>query len=335
MGLAATDDRSRRTMGIALLSFTTIVWGLVPLVLKQVDMPTLAFASYRLWVGVVLYAGIFLATGRRLRWPALRATALGGVFFAGDIALTFTAFRLTSVANATIIGALAPVFITLGAVRWFGERLDRRDAIVIASSFVGVALVAVGSQGSPTWSPVGDAAAALSVLTWTAYWLFSKRARETVDAIDYMASVMLVSAVVVTAMSLVTRTSLQPPDASDWTWIVLIALVPGLMGHLSVAWSHRFVEAWLGSLMLQSQPVIGSIAAWVVLGERITPLTAIGGSLVVVATASIVVRAARRDPAVVEPETLPPRRGTPRGRWRPSPRPRRSAVVQRSSRSRR
>jgi drug/metabolite transporter (DMT)-like permease len=305
-GATATDEASRRTLGIALLSFTTVVWGLVPLVLKQVEMPTLAFASYRLWIGVALYAVIFLATGRRPSWAALKACALGGVFFAGDIALTFTAFRLTSVANATIIGALAPVFITLGAVRWFGERLDRRDAFVIASSFVGVALVAIGSAGSPSWSPVGDAAAALSVLTWTAYWLFSKRARATVDAVDYMANVMLVSAIVVTLTSFVTGTSLRPPDASDWSWIVLIAIVPGLMGHLSVAWSHRYVEAWLGSLLLQSQPVIGSVTAWVLLDERITLLTAVGGAIVVSATAFIVVRAARRDSVYPEPETLPP-----------------------------
>jgi drug/metabolite transporter (DMT)-like permease len=305
-GATATDEASRRTLGIALLSFTTVVWGLVPLVLKQVEMPTLAFASYRLWIGVALYAVIFLATGRRPSWAALKACALGGVFFAGDIALTFTAFRLTSVANATIIGALAPVFITLGAVRWFGERLDRRDAFVIASSFVGVALVAIGSAGSPNWSPVGDAAAALSVLTWTAYWLFSKRARATVDAVDYMANVMLVSAIVVTLTSFVTGTSLRPPDSSDWSWIVLIAIVPGLMGHLSVAWSHRYVEAWLGSLLLQSQPVIGSVAAWVLLDERITLLTAVGGAIVVSATAFIVARAARRDPVYPEPETLPP-----------------------------
>jgi drug/metabolite transporter (DMT)-like permease len=282
-----------------------IAWGLVPLVLKQVEMPTLAFASYRLWVGVALYAVFFLVTRRRPTWAMLRATAIGGVFFAGDIVLTFTAFRLTSVANATIIGALSPVFITLGAVRWFGERLGRGDALVIGASFLGVAFVAIGSQGSPTWSPAGDAAAALSVLTWSAYWLFSKRARATLDAVDYMAGVMLVSAVVVTALSLVTRTSMRPPVASDWAWIVLIAVVPGLMGHLAVAWSHRFVEAWLGSLLLQSVPVVGSIAAWALLDERITPLTAFGGAIVVVATAFIVMHAARSG-ADPQPETLPP-----------------------------
>jgi drug/metabolite transporter (DMT)-like permease len=304
--LTVADRRSRRTLGIVLLGFTTVAWGLVPLILKQVEMPTLAFATYRLWVGVVLYAAIFAVMRRRPAKGTVRLTAAGGVLFAGDIVLTFTAFRLTSVANATIIGALAPVVITLGAVRWFGESLGRREVVVIGSSFLGIALVAIGSQGSPTWSPVGDAAAALSVVTWSGYWLFSKRARAALGAVDYMAGVMLVSAVVVTVLTVVTGTSLRPPDASDLAWVVLVALVPGLMGHLAVAWSHRSVEAWLGSLMLQSVPVIGSIAAWVLLDERISPLTALGGAVVLGATGFIVMRATMRVSADPEPETIPP-----------------------------
>jgi drug/metabolite transporter (DMT)-like permease len=117
---------------------------------------------------------------------------------------------------------------------------------------------------------------------------------------------MLVSAVVVTVLAVATGTSLRPPDASDLAWVVLVALVPGLMGHLAVAWSHRSVEAWLGSLMLQSVPVIGSIAAWVLLDERISPLTAVGGAVVLGATGFIVMRATMRVPADPEPETIPP-----------------------------
>jgi hypothetical protein len=44
----------------------------------------------------------------------------------------------------------------------------------------------------------------------------------------------------------------------------------------------------------------------VLLDERITAVTAIGGAVVVVATTFIVVRAARRDRIYPEPETLPP-----------------------------
>ena len=291
----------RRSLGILAVSATTIAWGLVPLILKETRMPTMAFASYRLWFGVLVYALALLATGRRLRWPTIRSCALGGVFFAADISLSFSAFKLTTVANATIIGALAPIFIALGAARWFGERFERRDAGFVLASFLGVALVAAGSSGSASWSPLGDLFAALGVLTWTSYWLFSKRARLTTPTLEYMATVMLVAAVCVTSVTAAAGVSLSPPRGMDWVWVWLLVLIPGATGHMLVAWSHRHVEAWIASLVTQGQPVVGSLAAWIVLGESLTLLTIIGGLVVLAATAVIAVREGRRQPDAAEP----------------------------------
>ncbi|MEX0990595.1 MAG: DMT family transporter [Actinomycetota bacterium] len=304
-----------RELGIAAVSFTTIVWGLVPLVLKEVRMPTLGFAMYRLWLGVAIYGAVLLLDGRRLRWNVIRACALGGVFFGLDVSLTFNAFQITSVANATIIGALAPVFIALGAVRLFGERLERRDYLFMLLSFAGVALVAVGSAGSGDRSVFGDTLAFASTISWTAYWLFSKRARRDVTALEYMATVMLVAAVVVTVLNVVSTVAgvpeagLRPPVGGDWIWIVLVAVLPGATGHWLVAWSHRHVEAWLASLITQCTPVVGSVAAWVLIGEALPPLVIAGGLIVLTATAAIVVKEARaveRDPAVNDLEPLSP-----------------------------
>jgi DME family drug/metabolite transporter len=292
MSAEARTEASRRSAGIVALSFTTVAWGLVPLILKQTDMPALSFAAYRLWMGVLVYIFVFAVTGRRLRWTTLRACAPGGVLFAIDVACSFLAFQLTSVANATIIGALAPVCIALGAARWFGERVGPRDLFFIAASFVGVAIVAIGSAGSPTAGAWGNAFAGISVVSWTAYWLFSKRVRSGVGAAEYMASVMVVSAILMTAFALVFGQGLAPPEPADWGWIWLVTLVPGMLGHLMVAWSHRHVEAWLGSLITQSQPIVGSIAAWAILGERLTSAVIVGGLMVLGSTAIVLVRRA-------------------------------------------
>jgi hypothetical protein len=88
-----------------------------------------------------------------------------------------------------------------------------------------------------------------------------------------MASVMLVAAVLMTAMEVVSRQGLTPPHGADWGWIWLVTLLPGATGHVLLAWSHRHVEAWLGSLITQCQPVVGSVAAWVLLGESLTLVT--------------------------------------------------------------
>ena len=49
----------------------------------------------------------------------------------------------------------------------------------------------------------------ISVLSWTAYWLFSKRARVSVGALEYMASVMTVAAILMTALALVSGAGLD------------------------------------------------------------------------------------------------------------------------------
>jgi drug/metabolite transporter (DMT)-like permease len=253
-------------------------------------MPTMAFASYRLWFGVVIYGIALVAAGRRLSWSTIRLSALGGLVFAADVSLSFNAFRLTTVANATIIGALAPVFIALGASRWFAERFGRRDLLFMVASLVGVVMVALGSRGSPAHSLAGDLCAAASTISWTAYWLYSKKVRRSVATLDYLATVMLVAAICVTAATAISGISLAPPHGMDWAWALLLAAIPGAVGHLGVAWSHGNVEAWLGSLITQGQPVVGSAAAWIILGESLTLLTIAGGVIVLISTAVIAVR---------------------------------------------
>jgi len=87
---------------------------------------------------------------------------------------------------------------------------------------------------------------------------------------------------------------------------VLVALLPGAVGHMLVAWSHRHVESWLSALITQCVPVVAALTAWVVVDEALTPVVAVGGAVVLCATGLIVAgsrAAARRDEAegAVEP----------------------------------
>lgn len=306
----ARAEEARRTAGISAVALTTLVWGMAPLVLKQVDMPVLSFAAYRLWAGVLIFAVVFAVTGRRLTWGTLRTCAIGGVIFTADVACSFLAFKLTSAADATIIGALAPVFIMIGAARWFGEHVGRRDLVFVGISLAGVALVTIGSAGTPAFNAWGDLFAFASVFTWTAYWLVSKRARASVGAFEYIASVVLVAAILMTMLALVSGEGLTPPsEAMDWVWIWGVALGAGTIGHVLLAWSHRHVEAWLGSLITQCMPVVSSVAAWVLLDEALTPLTVVGGLIVLAATAAILMRTRMRaidDTFDVAPESPAP-----------------------------
>lgn len=294
-----TEPARRRTAAIVAVSVTTVLWGSVWVLVKSTSLSGLTFAMYRLWLGVLVHLVALLVMRRRLTWSTFKACAPGGALFALDISLTFTAVKLTTVANAAIIGALSPIFILLVAGRMFGERVRRTQLVLVAFSFTGVVMVTVGSSGSPAWSPLGDLLALFSTVSWTSYWLFSKRARATASALEYMTSVMLTAALVVTPVALAAG-GVPPsmPDTHDWTILVVVTLLPGAAGHLLVAWSHRHLEAWLSALITQCSPVISAVVAWWALDEALTPLVMLGGLVVVGATGLVIVDTSRRERAL-------------------------------------
>ncbi|HEX6131614.1 MAG TPA: DMT family transporter [Actinomycetota bacterium] len=289
----APPDRPRSGAAVAAVLVATLAWSTAPILVRSSELTGLRFAMYRLWAGVAIYAVVLVAVRRRPSWAAFRRSFPGGLIFGVDISLAFAAFKLTSVADATIIGALSPVAIALVSARLLGERVGPRERLLAAASFGGVALVAVGSSGSPSWSLVGDLAAVGSIGSWTAYWFYSRRARATVPAIEYMASVMVTAALVVTPVALAFGGGPLAPTASGWIDVVLVAAVPGFVGHTLVAWSHSHVESWRAALITQCHPIFATLLAWPFLGERVTPLVALGVVVVLAATGLVIVLADR------------------------------------------
>ncbi len=283
-----------RRLGIAAVTIATVVWATGTIIVKDSSLSGLHFAMFRLWAGVVISLGALAVTRRRLSWKTFRACALGGVFFAGDIALHFTAVKLTSIADVALIGALAPVVIAVGSAKLLGERIPPRDAALVAASFLGVVVVAVGSAGTPTWSLAGDVLAFLGIGTWVAYWFFSRRARHDVPSIEYFTCVMIAGAVVMTPTALILDGVPSMPTSSEWLSVWAVAIFPGFVGHTLVIWSHPRVASWRSALITQCTPIVSVILAWVVLGETITVAVAIGGGVVIVTTGAVIAEQARR-----------------------------------------
>src|SRR5438105_9838857 len=202
-------------LGILALVGPLTAFSLMNLIVKVTHLPPPAFAFYRLWLGVLVMFAALMVTGRRSSWADLRRSAPSGVLFGANIALCFTALRLTNIADVLIVAALQPTLTLIVAGRLFGERVETRDWALTSVSLIGVVLVILGSSGSPAWSLRGDLFAVGALFAWTTYWLLSKRVRVDLPAFEYMASVTLVAAVVISPLALLSGQSLhlRPHDA--------------------------------------------------------------------------------------------------------------------------
>jgi drug/metabolite transporter (DMT)-like permease len=288
-------------IGILAVLGADVCWGLGNIFVKLADTPAVSFAFYRLWGGFLVYATVCLATRRPITRKALVASAPGGLAFGAYMATLYTALRATSVADVTIIGALQPALVLLVAGPLFGERVTGRDVALVVAAMAGVVMVVLGSAGTPAWSLRGDLLAVVSLLAFTVFWLVTKyaRSRAGVDALAYVTIASLIGSLVVTPLAVTADGGLAVPHGSDWLWLGLTVLLPGTIAHFLAAWGTRFVAVWRSSLVQLGVPVVSVAAAWIALGERLTPLAIIGAVAVIAALAAVIV-ATRRDAAGIE-----------------------------------
>jgi len=284
-------------MGLGASVLAAVGWGFGAIFAKLTSAPGLVLTFYRLWLGAALLCVVVYASGRRMSFATLRGTWLGGVLLGADMAMFFSAVKLTSVVDATVISAVQPALVLIAARPLLGERMSRRDVSWMAVAIAGVAATVVGPGITSHHQLVGDLLAVGALLAWSAYWLVAKQARTSLNALEYTAGVTVVAALMVTMIVLASRQSLTRVEAGDWLWISLLAVVPG-SAHLIMNWAHRYVDASVSSVIGSSNPIVAAVAAMVILGQSLTVVQVVGG---LVGIAAIVVVATRHRQAVESP----------------------------------
>lgn len=211
------------------------------------------------------------------RWHLLQAM-LGMV---GYTLLLYAALDTSSSVNAAVISAMSPATITIAAVILLGERVTRIGVVGIALSIVGVLLVVLAGQGDAAAGfsvSIGDLLLVLSVLSWTAYVIVSRRLRT--PPITATTVQVALSVVVLVPVLLVTGAPAQPTDAG-WFGLAWIIVFPSALAYL--LWN--IAAATLGpartGVFLNLLPVFTTIIA-IALGDVVTIWQIAGGLIVLV-----------------------------------------------------
>ena len=97
--LRLADEQAAKRLGVVAVWVAMFAWAWGYVLVKWSTLDGLHFAMFRLWAGTAVSCVALLVTGRRLTWAVFRTCVLGGVFFAADIGLGFTAIKHTTIAD--------------------------------------------------------------------------------------------------------------------------------------------------------------------------------------------------------------------------------------------
>ena len=99
-------------------------------------------------------------------------------------------------------------------------------------------------------------------------------------------------------------------QGTDWLLLLGLILLPGMVGHGLMMWSHHYVDVTVTSMMTLANPVVSIVGAWILYDQDLAPAQMAGGAVVLVALGAILrrqrvrARARRRS----RPHRRPPRR---------------------------
>ncbi|MEM7275274.1 MAG: DMT family transporter [Actinomycetota bacterium] len=297
---ASSPDRPQ-PLGVAGAFGAAVAWGASGVIAKSIDMDGLAVVAYRFWLSAIVLFVFMAFSGRLPSRTAVVAALPGGLALAADVALFFSAVKLTTVANATVLTAMQPLLMMYLGSRLLGERVGRSQVLWSVVALSGIGLLVYGSAGQAEWDPLGDLLAIGALVAWTGYLFFSKSSQGRVTPLQYTGITALLSAIGATVLAPVFGQDLGWPTARSWLLLGVMAFGSGLCAHLLMNWALTRIPVWLGSATTLLIPASASAMAWIWLDEPLGPGQLFGIALTMLALGAITI--GRSQPGTVPAET--------------------------------
>lgn len=273
---------------IALLCGGTAI-GFAGIMMRLSDVSPIASAFWRMALAAPLLWMWAASTYKRDQakdkhtdfTPAL---ILAGIYFAGDMALWHLSLHYTTVSNATFLSNLAPVFIALWM--WQVRRIQLARifvaglclAVAGGALLVGPNVWSVGS-GSGGTRMLGDGFGVMSAVFYAAYQLVIKDARDRYSTARLMAWSSSLTALALLPFALLSAGNFWPAHAAGWLPLLGLALIAQIGGQTVIAYASAHLPASLSSVGLLVQPLVATLAAWLLFAEVVGPLQIAGGAL--------------------------------------------------------
>jgi len=218
---------------------------------------------------------------------------LVGVGYAAAGLLFVFANKLTTAANTVFLQATNPLFVVVLAPWLLGEPVTRGDLRFMGVLALGLALLFVGGgqrQFATAPEPLlGNVLAAGSAVAWaftvTGYRWLARQRSEHGAGHGPIAAAAACGNLIVFLACLPAALPLAAGRPSDWVIVIYLGVFQLGLAYVFLSRAITRVPALEASLFLLVEPVLSPVWAWLAHGETPGPLAAIGGVVILAATA--------------------------------------------------
>ena len=164
-----------------------------------------------------------------------------GVFFGLNLAVFFAGATHNSVANAALIGSLAPFLIVPAGAWLFREYIDPRALVFAVVAFGGVALVLLSAPPNGDASLEGNVFGVIAMLLLVAYVVSTKHFRQDMDVTTFMATICPIAAVAVLPLA-IAHGDVFGMSGTGWTYMLILTFTSGVAAQGLVVFAQKTIQ---------------------------------------------------------------------------------------------
>ena len=283
------ETRSAPLVGVMWMVVTGLCFVAVTAIVKHVGqgLPAIEAAFLRYAIGLVFILPLIRPMlAAPLRGPAGRLLVVRGLFQTAGSALWFFAMTRIPIAEVTAMNYLAPVYVTLGAALFLGERLAARRLIAIAAALLGALLILRPGVREVS---AGHIAMLVSAPAFAASYLIAKRLTGLLTPSVIVGWLSVATAIGLAPLALAVW---EPPTPVELAWLALTAAF-ATVAHYTMMLAFRAAPVAVTQPVTFLQLVWAAALGALVFAEPVDPWVVLGGSVIVAAVCFIAWREAR------------------------------------------
>jgi drug/metabolite transporter (DMT)-like permease len=261
--------------GLLAISTSPVIARILPLV------PATVIAFWRMtFASAMLWGYSSIRPQESITPKNIRLVLAAGFLLAMHFIFWFGALKLTSIANTTVLGIVAPAFTLLFERLWYNRKLSWITITALLIILVGGIIVQGDDLGNINGTGLGNIMAILSAVFLGSVFIIGAKVRKTTPVITYTRMVYTVSAIVLMVSSLVLDNPLLGYSIKNYFWLLMLGLIPTLIGHTAFSYSVKFVSPTVIAAIPLGEPIIASYLAWLLFAEKV-PFYVVGGGLII------------------------------------------------------
>lgn len=215
---------------------------------------------------------------------------LSGLFLALHFATFYGAVKLTSIANATLLGITAPMFTIIYEKLFLKKSIKPLVFLGFVIAGTGTLIITGSGLFLNDGSLLGKFLGLLAALCISLVYIIASKLRKYSNTILYTRALYTFGAFFLLLFSFAASDNIFAISPFQAKWLIALGVVPTILGHSLLYFSIKFTSPTIVASVPIGEPIIASIFAWIVFSESIPYATFFGGVFILAGVCLLVAR---------------------------------------------